>query len=252
MDHSLLRLFASSRTKGKTGTVHRNVNYLFATVAILHLWMITGTINAKLSRGAFCEIDTFLPNRIRLEAVLVFFFLSFILFAMKMTTAYVLNEFNDTGGLKSSISEGRSSSLLQHTLNWFIQNAFSSMSNTFDTLFDREDERNELTSSSSANVNRTDNALQRSIEKSRKNIKVDLKSMLEQLQLSLREMEEQTKIDISNAITSAIAQSQQHIIEAMNQNQEDNILREEESESDHNSSDSSLSIGDVANLSQHM
>ena len=118
-DHSMFIIdVISPRMDGKTGTTRRNINYLFGAIAITHLWMITGTINIKLESGTYCDIQTFSPYQIKLEAVLIFSLLLFMLFAMKVTIAYVLNEFNDTGGLKSSRLKGRPSSRLQRAVNW--------------------------------------------------------------------------------------------------------------------------------------
>ena len=135
------------------------------------------------------------------------------------------------------------------TIFRFVQNAFSALSNSFDSLFDREDERNELGGSPASQEHGADKAIQRSIEKTRKNLKAEMKGMLKELQDTLREMEEQNKNQLNS-----ITMTQQLMIQAMQQNEEksiengdENHLEEEGSESD--LSASSLSLGDMARLS---
>lgn len=134
----------------------------------------------------------------------------------------------------------------------FVQNAFSALSNSFDSLFDREDKRNELGGSPASQEHGADKAIQRSIEKMRKNIKAEMKGMLKELQDTLREMEEQNKNQMNS-----ISATQQLMIQAMQQNEEEviengeeNQLEEgEEGESESDLSASSLSLGDMARLS---
>ena len=134
------------------------------------------------------------------------------------------------------------------TIFRFVQNAFSALSNSFDSLFDREDERNELGGSPASQEHGADKAIQRSIEKTRKNLKAEMKGMLKELQDTLREMEEQNKNQLNS-----ITMTQQLMIQAMQQNEEnviengdENHLEEGGSESD--LSASSLSLGDMARL----
>ena len=132
----------------------------------------------------------------------------------------------------------------------FVQNAFSALSNSFDSLFDREDKRNELGGSLASQEHGV--AFQRSIEKMRKNIKAEMKGMLKELQDTLREMEEQNKNQMNS-----ISATQQLMIQAMQQNEEEviengaeNQLEEgEEGESESDLSASSLSLGEMARLS---
>lgn len=251
-----LKTFHQMWMDGKTVTTRRNINYVFGIVAILHIWMITGTINEKLGQGPFCEENTLSPNRVKLEAILSFFFLFTMLLSMKKTIAYVLNEFNDTGGLKNPL-ELRSASRVQRTLVWFVKSVFSALSNSIDSLVDREDSQKELGGSSpAAQDHRADTAIQRAIEKTRKNLKSELKSMFDQLQLSLREMEDQNKQEfahieesISNAIASAIAQSQQHMVEAIQSQQSregEDYSSVDSEDGPEDISETSLSLGDVA------
>ena len=131
-----------------------------------------------------------------------------------------------------------------------MQNAFSALSNSFDSLFDREDKRNELGGSLASQEHGA--LFQRSIEKMRKNIKAEMKGMLKELQDTLREMEEQNKNQMNS-----ISATQQLMIQAMQQNEEEvvengeeNQLEEgEEGESESDLSASSLSLGDMARRS---
>ncbi|KAL9180558.1 hypothetical protein ACHAXT_011011 [Thalassiosira profunda] len=208
---------------GKTGNMRARVNYLFAGVALFHLMMITGTVNEKMRQQSLCLEDggLFHPGTVKLEAALVFTFLFGMLFAEKKIIAYVLEEFNDTGGLKHSL-EGKPSSRIQSAVNWFVKHAFSALSSSFDSLFDREDTLNALGNSPGAHhENREEKALQRSIDKTRKQLKSEFKGMFNQLQLSLTEMEAQNKADmskieahISKAIASSIQETQQLMVQA--------------------------------------
>ena len=131
-----------------------------------------------------------------------------------------------------------------------MQNAFSALSNSFDSLFDREDKRNELGGSSSSQEHGADKAIQRSIEKTRKNLKAEMKGMLKELQDTLREMEEQNKNQFNS-----ITMTQQLMIQAMQQNEEKVIENGDENHledpggSESDLSASSLSLGDMARLS---
>lgn len=231
--------------QGKTGTTRQNVNYIFAAIAILHVWMITGTINVKLASGTFCDIDTIQPKVLVFVATLVFLVLLLLVFTMKTIQIHTLNCFNDAGGLisKSSRNLQSSTSRLQEGINWFIVNTFSALSNSFDSLFDAgEDTRNELGNSASSQEHRADNALHRSIEKTRKSIKSELKGMLEQMTMSLREMEDQHKAQFAET-QDLIIQLRQGILQEEEENNFDFV--EDGSESNHNSSASSLSIGEI-------
>mmetsp|Transcript_42055 Transcript_42055/g.88287 ORF Transcript_42055/g.88287 Transcript_42055/m.88287 type:complete len:311 (+) Transcript_42055:2-934(+) len=178
--------------------------------------MITENISEVLYQDSLCGTDTLSPTRIRVESVLSFFLLTFMLYAMKSIIAYVLNEFNDTGGLITNYNK-KSSSRLRRAVNWFVKTSFSAMSNSYDSLFDREDAQKELGTSQSSQENRRDEAIQRSIEKSRKTLKNDLKGQFEQLQISLREIEEQNKDDVSRIEEqiSALVESQQLLVQAI-------------------------------------
>jgi len=212
-----IKTFHKMWMEGKTGSIRWNVNFVFGIFAIFHLWMITGTINEKLGQDSLCEIRTLSPSRVKLEAILAYFLLFSMSSTMKKIIAYVLDEFNDTGGLKSSGLEKNSSSRLRPAVNWFVKTAFSALSNSFDSLFDREDTLKELGNSPKSQEHRTDNATQRSIEKMRKNLKAELKGQFEQLQLSLRETEEQNKEDIwrIEELISKLAESQQLMVQAI-------------------------------------
>ena len=131
-----------------------------------------------------------------------------MIFFMKITIAYVLENFNDTGGLKQV--QTKSISRFQRGVNWFVVRTFSALSSSFDSLFDREDNRNEFGSSPASQEHRTDKAIQRSIEKSRKNIKSEIKGVLDQIQLTLREMEEKNQAQMN-----ALAESQQLMMQAI-------------------------------------
>jgi len=211
-----LKTFHQMWMDGKTGTTRRNVNHLFGIIAIIHSCMIVTTINLKLSSGIFSTWDTISSNVVDVEAVVVFSLLLLMIFFMKVTIAYVLENFNDTGGLKQVPT--KSISRFQRGVNWFVVRTFSALSSSFDSLFDREDNRNEFGSSpASSQEHRTDKAIQRSIEKSRKNIKSEMKGMLDQIQLSLREMEEKNQAQLN-----ALAESQQLMMQAIAHNQDEN------------------------------
>jgi len=210
-----LKTFHLMWMDGKTGTTRRNVNYLFGIIAIIHSYMIVTTINLKLSSGIFSTLDTISSNVVDVEAVVVFSLLLFMIFFMKVTIAYVLENFNDTGGLKQVPT--KSISRFQRGVNWFVVRTFSALSSSFDSLFDREDNRNEFGSSPASQEHRTDKAIQRSIEKSRKNLKSEMKGMLDQIQLTLREMEEKHLAQMN-----VLAESQQLMMQAIAHNQDEN------------------------------
>jgi len=210
-----LKTFHQMWMNGKTGTTRRNVNYLFGIIAIIHSYMIVTTINLKLRSGIFSTLDTISSNVVDVEAVVIFSLLLFMIFFMKVTIAYVLENFNDTGGLKQVPT--KSISRFQRGVNWFVVRTFSALSSSFDSLFDREDNRNEFGSSPASQEHRTDKAIQRSIEKSRKNIKSEMKGMLDQIQLTLREMEEKHLAQMN-----ALAESQQLMMQAITHNQDEN------------------------------
>ena len=71
---------------------------------MLLVGMVTQTINLKLGQDEFCEIGAASSNRIYLEAIILFVSGAFTLRGMKMIVAYVLEEFNDTGGLRDNIT----------------------------------------------------------------------------------------------------------------------------------------------------
>ncbi|KAL7554019.1 hypothetical protein ACHAWF_017627 [Thalassiosira exigua] len=221
-------------------------NYVFGTVAAVHIWMVTRTIIAKQCQVELCEVDTLSPSRVRLEAIFAFTASVFMIYSMKACIVYVLNEFNDTGCAKSS--DSRKSSGVQRALNWFVNNAFSALSKSFDSLFDREDSHKEIGHSPAAREYRTDKAIQRSIEKTKKHLKSELKGMFEQMQLSIKELEEENKKDIAKIedfITTAIVDSHDLLLNAI-QNQ-DGTVREQISVEDEESESSqySLSMDDI-------
>ena len=189
---------------------------------MLHVWMVTKTINQKLGQFESCEIDGTSPKRINLEAMVLFVSLAFTLAGMKMIVAHVLNEFNDTGKLRDA---NKSVSTTKRAINWFIENMFSNLSSTFDSLFDKSD--NDILEgfkmeSSGTQEQRSEQNIQRSIEKSKKQLRHELKSMFEQMQFSLKEQEEQSKRElasleerITNSLVAALAQSQQSLLESL-------------------------------------
>ena len=75
-----VKTFHNMWMQGKTGTTRRNVNYIFLTIAVLHLWMITRTINGKLDQDLVCDDDEISSNIVRFEAILAFTFLFAMLF----------------------------------------------------------------------------------------------------------------------------------------------------------------------------
>ena len=208
-----LRTFHQLWKAGKTGSTRRNVNYVFGVAAIFHLWTIVRTIIEKLGHS-WCIVS---PNRVKLEAVLAFAVLFLLLLSMKVCLSHILNEFNDTGRLNASFRlEKKSLPRLQGAINWFVKMAYNALSSSFDSLFDREDTKNEISNSPASQEQRENRAIQRSIEKTKKQLKAEMKGQFKELQLTLREMEEQSKLDmasiqehISTAIASAVAESQQ-------------------------------------------
>ncbi len=222
---SSLRGYHHSWMKGEASDgllSRRNINYFFGVVSMLHVWMVTKTINQKLGQFESCEIDGTSPKRINLEAMVLFVSLAFTLAGMKMIVAHVLNEFNDTGKLRDA---NKSVSTTKRAINWFIENMFSNLSSTFDSLFDKSD--NDILEgfkmeSSGTQEQRSEQNIQRSIEKSKKQLRHELKSMFEQMQFSLKEQEEQNKRElasleerITNSLVAALAQSQQSLLESL-------------------------------------
>jgi flagellar biosynthesis GTPase FlhF len=132
---------------------------------------------------------------------------------MKVCLSHILNEFNDTGRLNASFRfEKKSAPRLQGAINWFVKMAYNALSSSFDSLFDREDKETELSNSPASQEQRENRAIQRSIEKTKKQLKAEMKGQFKELQLTLREMEEQSKLDmasIQEQIASAVAESQQ-------------------------------------------
>jgi len=111
----------------------RNINCVFGMVSMLQVGMVTKTINQKLGQNESCEIVASSSNRINLEAMVLFVILTFTLAGMKTIVAYVLNEYNDTGGLRDA---DKPISPSYKAVNWFIETMFSYLSSTFDSLFD--------------------------------------------------------------------------------------------------------------------
>mmetsp|Transcript_3132 Transcript_3132/g.6526 ORF Transcript_3132/g.6526 Transcript_3132/m.6526 type:complete len:1247 (+) Transcript_3132:71-3811(+) len=225
----------------------RNINYFFGTVSMLQIWMVTKTINRKLSQFESCEMSASLSNRIHLEAIVLFICLAFTMAGMKMIVAYVLNEFNDTGKLRDP---NKPISSTHKAVNLFIETMFSYLSSTFDSLFDRSD--NDILEgfnmeSTGTQEQRSDQNIQRSIEKSKKQLKHELKGMFEQIQYSLKEQDEQNKRElvsleerITNALAAAIVESHQSLLESLQADPERSISCDDVNDEE---SSSSISLG---------
>ena len=191
---------------------------------MLQVWKVTKTINHKLGHLASCKIDASSPSsgRINLEAIVLFIILALTMAGMKMIVAYVLNEFNDTGKL---LDANKPISTTMRVVNWFIETMFSSLSSTFDSLFDRSD--NDILEGfnvqpSGTQEQRSEQNIQRSIEKSKKQLKHELKGVFEQIQFSLKEQDEQNKREmanleerLTNALAAALVESHQNLLESL-------------------------------------
>jgi hypothetical protein len=170
-------------------------------------------------------------NRINLEAIVLFVGLAFTA-GMKSLVAYALNEFNDTGGLRDA---NKPISATRKAVNWFIETMFSYLSSTFDSLFDKSDNVI-LEGSNTAGMQeqRSEQNIQRFIDKSKKQLKHELKSVFEQIQISLKEQDEQNKKElvdleerITNALASAIVESHQSLLEALQLDPDRSISHDE-------------------------
>ena len=170
-------------------------------------------------------------NRINLEAIVLFVGLAFTA-GMKSLVAYALNEFNDTGGLRDA---NKPISPTRKAVNCFIETMFSYLSSTFDSLFDKSDNVI-LEGSNTAGMQeqRSEQNIQRSIDKSKKQLKHELKSVFEQIQISLKEQDEQNKKElvdleerITNALASAIVESHQSLLEALQLDPDRSISHDE-------------------------
>eukprot|EP00984_Skeletonema_dohrnii_P003363 scaffold1131_cov125-Skeletonema_dohrnii-CCMP3373.AAC.4 len=225
----------------------RNINYFFGTVSMLQIWMVTKTINRKLSQFESCEMSASSSNRIHLEAIVLFICLAFTMAGMKMIVAYVLNEFNDTGKLRDP---NKPISSTHKAVNLFIETMFSYLSSTFDSLFDRSD--NDILEgfnmeSTGTQEQRSEQNIQRSIEKSKKQLKHELKGMFEQIQYSLKEQDEQNKRElvsleerITNALAAAIVESHQSLLDSLQADPERSISCDDVNDEE---SSSSISLG---------
>lgn len=243
-----LRTFHEMWMDGKAGSLRRNVNYVFGTIAVLHLYQITGTVILILGHDK-CQADTS-PRTVIIEAALVSLFCVFLFTMMKVTIAYVLNEFDDTDSPKQSRLEKKPTSRLKNAMNFIISLTFSAMSSSFDVLDEGDTKDSMVGKSSSAQEYRVDKAMQRSIDKSRKALKSDLKVLLEQIQLSLTEIEDKHKQDISNleahitnTIAAVISESHKAAIHAI---QSGYSGEEEYEDTDDDKSASSLSLNAIA------
>ena len=168
-----------------------------------------------------------------------------------MIVAYVLEEFNDTGGLRDNST---AVSQPYKAINWFITTTFSNLSSTFDSLFDRSDhnilEGANTRESTGTQEQRSEQKIQRSIEKSRKQLKSELKGMFEQIQFSLREQDDQNKKElasleerISLAVASAMAESHRSLLNALQSSAPKRSISYDRADDDDDVSSSSISIG---------
>ena len=167
-----------------------------------------------------------------------------------MIVAYVLEEFNDTGGLRDNST---AVSQPYKAINWFITTTFSNLSSTFDSLFDRSDhnilEGANTRESTGTQEQRSEQKIQRSIEKSRKQLKSELKGMFEQIQFSLREQDDQNKKElasleerISLEVASAMAEAHRSLLNALQSSDPKRSISYDRDDDDDVSS-SSISIG---------
>jgi len=235
----------------------RNINYFFGAVSMLHIWMVTKTINRKLGQFESCEMSASSSNRIHLEAIVLFIGLAFTMAGMKMIVAYVLNEFNDTGKLRDA---NKPISSTHRAVNLFIETMFSYLSSTFDSLFDRSDNDilegfslfdrsdNDILEgfnmeSSGTQEHRSEQNIQRSIEKSKKQLKHELKDVFEQMQYSLKEQDEQSKRELERITNSlaAIVESHQSLLESLQQSNPGRSINYDDANDEESSS--SISLG---------
>ena len=235
----------------------RNINYFFGAVSMLHIWMVTKTINRKLGQFESCEMSASSSNRIHLEAIVLFIGLAFTMAGMKMIVAYVLNEFNDTGKLRDA---NKPISSTHRAVNLFIETMFSYLSSTFDSLFDRSDNDilegfslfdrsdNDILEgfnmeSSGTQEYRSEQNIQRSIEKSKKQLKHELKDVFEQMQYSLKEQDEQSKRELERITNSlaAIVESHQSLLESLQQSNPGRSINYDDANDEESSS--SISLG---------
>ena len=243
--------------KSSVGTMSRgNINYFFGAISMLLVGMVTQTINLKLGQDEFCEIGAASSNRIYLEAIILFVCGAVTLRGMKMIVAYVLEEFNDTGGLRDNST---AVSQPYKAINWFITTTFSNLSSTFDSLFDRSDhnilEGANTRESTGTQEQRSEQKIQRSIEKSRKQLKSELKGMFEQIQFSLREQDDQNKKElasleerISLEVASAMAEAHRSLLNALQSSAPKRSISydradDDDDDDDDDVSSSSISIG---------
>ena len=189
-------------------------------------------------------------NRINLEAIVLFVGLAFTA-GMKSLVAYALNEFNDTGGLRDA---NKPISPTRKAVNCFIETMFSYLSSTFDSLFDRSDNVILFEGSNTAGTQeqRSEQNIQRSIDKSKKQLKHELKSVFEQIQFSLKEQDEQNKKElvdleerITNALASAIVESHQSLLEALQLDPNRSISHDDANDDGSSSSIISLVLDDA-------
>lgn len=229
----------------------RNINYFFGTISMLQVWMVTNTINQKFGRYQVCEMGVCSSSRINLEAMVLFVGLAFTFAGMKMIVAYVLNEFNDTGGLRHA---NKAISPKHKAVNWFIETMFFYLSSTFDSLSDRSDSDilEGFSSESGTQEQRLEQNIQRSIDKSKKQLKQELKSVYEQIQFSLKEQDEQnmkalTDLEerITNALASAIVESHQNLLEALQLDPNRSISYEDANDDESSSCSISLVLDDT-------
>lgn len=215
-----LKSFHRMRKEGKSPglTSVRTSYYMFGTISFFHMCMITWTINEKIGQESFCSLYAASSNRIIFEAVLIYLSFASMLSAMRMIVEYVLKEFNDAGGLKRT---DEPTSWTRRAVDRFIKMTFSYFSTSFDSLFDENDNFLHIGASLAPKDQRLDKDIQRYIEKSKKHIKHELKGMFEQLQLSLREQENQHKQDMINVeerilrAVSVIGKSNQLLLQSL-------------------------------------
>ena len=224
-DLSSMKAFHYMWMRGETGNTRWYLSFAFGLGAILHLAYTTEAINQKTAQqNSYCDTGTS-PNRVRLEASMAFTALFVLLYSMKRIQIHTLNEFRESGALRHPALE-RKAQRWTRAVNYLVQSAFNAFSNTMDSLVDREDIRKELENPHASKDHRSDEALHRSIEKVRKNLKGDVKGMLEQMQLSQddRLKEETAKLQdfVTHMVTSAIADSHQLLLEAINQSENGN------------------------------
>ena len=249
-----LKTFHQMWMEGKSSVgimSRRNINYFFGVISMLLVGMVTQTINLKLGQDEFCEIGAASSNRIYLEAIILFVSGAVTLRGMKMIVAYVLEEFNDTGGLRDNST---AVSQPYKAINWFITTTFSNLSSTFDSLFDRSDhnilEGANSRESTGTQEQRSEQKIQRSIEKSRKQLKSELKGMFEQIQFSLREQDDQNKKElasleerISLEVASAMAEAHRSLLNALQSSDPKRSISYDRADDEDDVSSSSISIG---------